>query len=201
MPSVVDVCNLALARLGESATVSDISPPDGSVQAEHCAAFYPIARDSVLQMHAWGFASKRARLGLLDVESFGWSFAYAAPSDALAILSILPPASRSGDRTQPFARISDADGGPIILTDCHDATVHYISRAEDPNKYSPLFVDALSWRLASDLAGPLLKGDAGAAQAKSMYQSFLFVLGTAKVSDASQQRIEQAHTPAWIGGR
>lgn len=200
MPSVVDVCNLALARLGESATVSSVQPPDGSVQAEHCAIFYPVARDSVLQMHAWGFATRRARLARVETETFGWAYAYALPSDCIAALSVTPADARSGDRTQPFAR-EYGEQGLQIVTDCSDATLTYIARSEDPNKYPPLFVDALAFRLASDLAGPLLKGDAGAAQSKAMYQSFLFVLGTARANDANQQHISQAHTAPWIGGR
>ncbi len=50
MPSVVDLCNLALAYLGDDATVASIDPPEGSAQAEHCQRFYPIARDTLLQM-------------------------------------------------------------------------------------------------------------------------------------------------------
>ena len=46
MASDVDVCNLALAHLGDEATVASISPPEGSAQAGHCARFYPMARDS-----------------------------------------------------------------------------------------------------------------------------------------------------------
>ena len=33
MASEVDICNLALAHLGDAATVSSINPPEGSIQA------------------------------------------------------------------------------------------------------------------------------------------------------------------------
>ena len=33
MASVVDLCNLSLARLGDEANVVSIEPPDGSAQA------------------------------------------------------------------------------------------------------------------------------------------------------------------------
>ena len=56
MASVVDICNLALAHIGDDATVSSIDPPEGSAQAEHCKRFYAIARDTMLQMHNWNFA-------------------------------------------------------------------------------------------------------------------------------------------------
>ena len=50
MSTPVDICNLALARLGDEANVQSISPPDGSTQAALCAQFYPIARDTALTM-------------------------------------------------------------------------------------------------------------------------------------------------------
>ena len=37
-----------LGHIGDAATVSSINPPEGSAQAEHCARFYPIARDALL---------------------------------------------------------------------------------------------------------------------------------------------------------
>ena len=71
----------------------------------------------------------------------------------------------------------------------------------DTTKFSPLFVDALAWLLASYLAGPVLKGDAGAAMSKACLQSFLLAFSNAKVSDANQRKVRPEHTPAWIAGR
>ena len=36
MSSDVDICNLALARLGDEANIVSISPPDQSAQAGYC---------------------------------------------------------------------------------------------------------------------------------------------------------------------
>ena len=62
MASEVEICNLALAHLGDEATVASIDPPEGSAQAEHCQRFYPVSRNSLLEMHDWAFATKRATL-------------------------------------------------------------------------------------------------------------------------------------------
>ena len=48
MSSVVDICNIALSRLGDRATVTSIDPPEGSAQADHCRRFYPIALKTIL---------------------------------------------------------------------------------------------------------------------------------------------------------
>ena len=48
MATEVDICNLALAHLGDDATIASLNPPEGSAQAEKAARFYPIARNSLL---------------------------------------------------------------------------------------------------------------------------------------------------------
>ena len=202
MSSVVDICNIALAHLGDSATVSSIDPPEGSAQAEHCATFYPIARDSLIELHTWKFSSRRAQLALLSSGTFGWGFAYAKPSGAIRILSVLGSNDDGDSVGQPFEIESDASGVEMILSDQEDATVRYQVSVTDPAKYSPLFVDALGWLLASYLAGPILKGDVGTKEAKACYQHFRVLLSQAIESDANQRKKkDDNHTPAWIGGR
>jgi hypothetical protein len=201
MASEVDICNLALARLGDNATVASIDPPEGSAQAEHCARFYAVARDSLLEMHAWKFATRRVLLAKLTVPSWDWSFAYAEPTGALKLLGVLPAAASNDAETQPYEAESDATGAAIILTNQEGASLRFVARVTDTTKFSPLFVDALAWLLASYLAGPVLKGDAGAAMAKACLQSFMLAFSNARVSDANQRKVRPEHTPAWIAGR
>lgn len=201
MASEVDICNLALAHLGDEATVASLDPPEGSAQAEHCARFYPIARDSLLELHDWKFATRRARLALLSAESWTWQYAYAEPSSALKLLSVLPDGAESDADTDPYEPESADDGTALILTDTEDATLRYIAHVTDPTKFSPLFTTALSWHLASMLAGPVLKGDAGSAEAKRCIAMMQAYLSKAATSDANQRKANLTHSPAWIAGR
>lgn len=201
MSSVVDICNIALARLGDSAAVTSIDPPEGSMQAEQCARFYPIALDSLLEAHDWRFATRRVPLALLDMESFEWQFAYAHPAGVIKILSVTPRTAKTDAMSEPYITETGESGDVMILTDVQDASVRFTVRVTDTTKFSPLFVDALSWLLASHLAGPVIKGDAGAAAARSCYAMYRALLGQASVSDANQQRTEPDHTPGWIQGR
>ena len=73
MASDTDICNLALSHLGDEASVVTIDPPEGSPQADHCARFYPIARDSGLQMTAASFGHRRAGLGLVAAAPPAWA--------------------------------------------------------------------------------------------------------------------------------
>lgn len=93
MPSKIDICNLALAHLGDEATYSSIAPPEGSAQAEHCARFYPVARDALLEAHAWTFATTRARSRRRRTRPAGWLYAYARPNESMCLLAVLDSSS------------------------------------------------------------------------------------------------------------
>ena len=201
MASVVDICNLALARLGDDATVASVNPPEGSAQAEHCARFYPIARDSLLELHDWKFATRRAPLALLTETAVPWAYAYAQPAQTIRIVSVLPPSAKSYAESEPYEMETANDGTVVLLTNVANAVARYTVRVTDPTRFSPLFTDALATLLASYLAGPVIKGDAGKAEARAQLQHFRLQLAAAKVSDANQRKVETEHTPSWIAGR
>jgi hypothetical protein len=219
MSSEVEICNLALAHLGDSATVASIDPPEGSAQAEHCARWYPIARDSLLEMQEWNFATTRAQLAELVNPFPQWQHAYAPPSDCLKVLAILP-ADATGDIVQFYApdgfcldspagivtmhtprefttETDAATGNKIVLTNQSNALVRYTRSITDTSKFSPLFRDALGWYLAGYLAGPVLKGETGIAVAKAMKAEALAMLSAAAVASANQQREHQHHAYPW----
>ena len=213
MASDVDICNLALAHLGDTASVASIDPPEGSVQAALCSRFYPIARDSLMEQHTWGWATKRVALAILPNYSTEWDYAYAQPSDALNIVAILPPLS-SDDYAlggtipgtgsyipQEYECETDLGGNDIILTDQADATLRYTGVVSDTTKFSPLFIETLAWKLAAMLAGPVLKGEAGAAEAKRCEQMAQLCLRNAIASDASQRRVRPNPIVGWMKNR
>lgn len=204
MASEVDICNTALARLGDSATVASIDPPEGSAQAEHCARFYPIARDAMLELHNWGFATRRATLALLDVTIDGWEYVYALPAAYVKIISVNIDGAISDFNqveAQDFSIESLADGTMILLTNTENASVRYTVKVTDTTKFSPLFNVGVSILLSSYLAGPVIKGAEGRMEGRALLQEFERWLSLAKVSDANQQRHTVDQNVAWIGAR
>ena len=223
MASAVDICNLALSHLGDSATISRIDPPEGSAQAEHCQRFYPLARNSLFEMHNWGFATKRASMALIGTNTIPqWAYTYVQPIDAVNLLAVyaqyapddysepFPMAYTQSGVTntgqglytpQPFSSESLNDGTAVIYTNVENAILRYTGIVTDSSKYSPLFCDCLSWLLASYLAGAIIKGDAGAAEAKRCYQMFQVGYTRATVSDANQRRTTIQMSTPWMAGR
>lgn len=201
MASEVEICNLALAHLGDDATVAAIDPPEGSPQAEHCARFYPIARDALLEMHPWNFATRRVELAALAVPTWSWEYAYAYPSSCIKVLAVLPYQSGSDDETQPYETETAADGSLIILTNTPQATCRFSVRVTDTNRFPPLVVDALARLLASYLGGPVVKGEAGRKASMEQFNAFNLSASRAMISDANQRDVKPDHTPTWIGNR
>lgn len=231
MASEVDICNISLGRLGDSANIQSINPPDGSAQAEHCMRFYPIARDSLMEMHSWGFCVRRVALAsLASNPASGWGFAYIQPTDILNTIGVLDPNAQDdlsvgiaypsqwnevpltngGVYTpQPFQLESLADGTDILLTNQANAVLRYTARVTDTAKFSPLFTDCLTWSLASMLAGPVIKGEAGMAMAAKC-QMIAFGqngksgrFGIAAASDAGQRKtnVRDKQQVTWLNAR
>jgi hypothetical protein len=226
MSSAVQICNLALAHLGDTATVSSIDPPEGSAQAEHCSRFYPIAVDSLLEMHYWNFTMRRVVLASLTSVWPEWLYAYAVPSDANNLISVLPPDSVDDYSTkfsptdtpnfahnyspmiaagryapQPYTLETLDNGTQVLYTNQENAVLRYTAHITDPTQFSPLFVMTLSYHLASMLAGPIIKGDAGAAEAKRLTQLMAVYLQRATASDSNQRNSKPDIVIPWMSGR
>lgn len=222
MASEVDICNLALAHLGDNATVASLEPPEGSAQAEHCARFYPIARDALLELHDWNFATKRALLAQVDNLWPQWSYSYLQPADCLRVIAVLDktagadqsisvpaPYSQSGLANTGMGRYTPQDyvcetndsGDEVILTNQVDAMVRYVAFVTDTTKFTPLFVTTLTWKLAAMLAGPVLKGEAGRAESKRCEAMASAWLAKATDSDTKQRRVQTQQSVSWMAGR
>ena len=222
MATEVDICNLALAHLGDDATIASLSPPEGSAQAEKAARFYPIARNTLLEMHTWNFASKRGNLALTTNSLDQWDYAYVAPADMMSPVAVISPSAQNDYATRMSA--GDTPGGitsnyaptivagqytpqqfsiegNLIYTNQENAMLRYQAFITDPSLFSPLFVMTLSWHLASMLAGPVIKGDQGAAEAKRCTQVMVNYLSTAKQSDNLHRDITVEHIVPWTSGR
>ena len=222
MATEVDICNLALAHLGDDATIASLNPPEGSAQAEKAARFYPIARNTLLEVHTWNFAAKRGNLALTANTLDQWDYAYVAPADMMTPVAVISPtaqndyATRMSSGDTPGGITSNysptivagqytpqqfAVEGTLIYTNQENAMLRYQAAVTDASAFSPLFVITLSWHLASMLAGPVIKGDQGAAEAKRCTQMMSNYLNSAKQSDNLHRDITIEHIVPWTSGR
>jgi len=178
--NAVDICNLSLSHIGSDAVVTSISPPDGSVEAGYCARFYPLARKVMLAVTNWSFATKRATLAPVANPSSIWLYAYAQPADCLKPIHIF----KAGAEEEDTADFEVEDN--IILTNEAEAVLKYTRDVTDTTKYNAPFVSALSWMLASYLAGPILKGPTGVNVANALLERAMQEARAAGANDANR---------------
>lgn len=204
MASAVQICNMALSHIGSEARVSSISPPDGSVEAGHCATFYDLARTELLEPGNWAFALTRAALAQVTNPSTVWAYAYAKPSDCLRALRIPRPSVSVTVFTQDAVAAvhnDDRDGaafdleGDVLLTNEPDAALIYTRDVTDTTKFTASFTSTLSYLLASYLAGPIIKGSEGTRLGDSMRQRAMSLADVSAAASANASSADSAlHT-------
>ncbi|MCO7511795.1 hypothetical protein NJH77_21325 [Serratia fonticola] len=188
MASVIQICNVALSRLGNSRVIASLT--EKSKEAAACSLFYEDCRDAVLADFPWGFAMKRLALAELDITQPDWQFSYRYPTDCMRLEEIYPPDGARYTTPEfrvPFETGAEEDGaGRLILTNLPNAWIRYVSRITDPNMYGPEFRDALSWRIAAEInmqiTGDTNKGN----EAAQKYQLSISAASALSISEAQE---------------
>lgn len=166
----VDICNLALTKLGQP-RVNSIDPPYTNpfgVEPD-CGFVYPIVRDAELRKNIWSFARARVVLAASgDTPPFGtddderddigpgWAdeipmsqpqiFQYQVPPDFIRLIKTKYEQRR-------------LEGQYILTYEDSPLNLQYICRA-DPVLFDALFVDALACQVALQLAYKITTSDA-----------------------------------------
>jgi hypothetical protein len=154
MTSTVDIANYALNMIGASNISSfDENSKSGRLVNQRYAA----ARDAVFRSHPWNCLIRRAALAQeTDTPAFGYTYQYALPTDpyCLRVLEF-----SNGSMSYPQDNMFSNRGGPVfviegrkLLTDEGTAQIKYIARVTDPQEYDASLVEALSARLATEIA-------------------------------------------------
>lgn len=208
MASEIEICRLSLGHVADAARINSISPPDNSIQAQHCATFYPIARDECLESYPWPFATTMRELApsLVTLPDGEWAYTYAIPDRYIRCLRVVPPGASKDHPGEDFViRSDEAEQDLLVFTNTAEARMHYIYREEETGRYSPMFVSALSYLLGSYLAGPIIKGRVGAQVKQSLYTAYRDIIDRAatRALGSSGQRSEgyAKHNPLWISDR
>jgi hypothetical protein len=82
------------------------------------------------------------------------------------------------------------------------AVLKYLCQITDTTRFSPLFRHALVRLLASKLAGPVLKGEAGRAESAAQLKLFMEVaLPKATADDSANRRLTLTQATPWLAAR
>lgn len=215
----VAICNAAISHLGGAQFISSLSSTDGSVYANYCAQFYPIAKRELLEEFNWSFARTRTALGSVTNPSQVWGYAYQLPSDCIDPLRVIPQSTATSSGTQLWysdytqlqpngIALLDEGGsskfemeGLTLLTNEPNAVLVYKKDISDATLFSPGFASALSYLLAAYLAGPVVKGEKGAKTAQAFRKIALDMGAEKAAKDASGAQDDNEFVSASIQSR
>lgn len=176
-----DIANLALRHLKQS-PVASIDPPDSSSKAaKSAAAFYDQARRTVLEEHTWNFAKKRTQISESSTTpAFGYDKQYPQPDGFIAVARI-----GTYEDEDNYDLGLDDDDVPVIQCDLTSPiNLVWIKDVTTVSRFSPLFIEALSYKLAElmayDLAGSKTLGE-------RMSQKYEIALSKARTRDGQQR--------------
>jgi len=176
--SDVEICNIALAVLEEQRITS---LTESTEQGRYCNIHYDDARDFVLRLHPWNFATRRAVLAQDAVAPlFGYDNAFKLPTDpyCLRVISVNDPSD------PPNWKIE----GRLLLIDESVVDLVYIGRIIDVTQYDAGFVQALAhylaWKLAKPLTGSKTEADQKAKDFAAILRQARSVDGSEDVQDA-----------------
>jgi hypothetical protein len=156
MATRTEICNQALALLGESPITS--YDADNTAVAGACRAFYPSARDACLRDHPWGFAKLRVQLAeAATTPVYGWDHQHILPADYIRLLHV---ENVSKDEWEVEGR--------MVLSDLATVKCQYIRRVAE-GEFDPLFEKALAAYLASELSYPITESNTKGQQMFSLY--------------------------------
>tara|TARA_R110000822_G_scaffold225088_1_gene357934 strand:- start:2003 stop:2605 length:603 start_codon:yes stop_codon:yes gene_type:complete len=182
--SEVQIVNNALIKIGASAI---LSLTENSEAARAANVIYEQVRDASIRDHIWNFAVTRVELAQsATAPAFEFAYQYPLPSDCLRVLQM--------ESSSMVFKIE----GRKLLTDEGTAKILYLSRVEDVNLFDPMFVEALSARLAAELAITL-------AESNSLYQNMMEMyqrkLGDARSVDAQESGYAEVIADTWLDSR
>jgi len=198
-----DIVNLALAHLHEAALADYTDVTDTTPPAVAARLSFDMVRDMVLREHDWGFALHSAELvASADDADADWSYKYDFPTGALRVVRLRNDNTRKAADLEFTTRHSTDSGVEVIVTDQAEAVAEFIYQETDVTKWltDKNFVEALVFRLAAYLAGPVTGSSAIRAE---MLQLFGQTVNQAKQLDSSEQRVDVADNPnqAYVDAR
>lgn len=159
MASVIQIANRALTKLGAARI---ISLGDDNKQSRAVLSCFDDLRDDELRSHRWSFAMKRTSLAAdSEAPAFGFTYAYTLPADFLRLDMVNDefPAVVMDNYIGVETNDYTIEGNKILANMAAPLKLRYIARIEDPNQMDANFREALSCRIAAELAEDLTQSN------------------------------------------
>ena len=182
----VDICNMALNRLGETLIRS---LDDGSKEAERLNLVFDPVYEQVLRNHNWHCATFRQILVKVSGQpTFGYDHAYQLP--------VVPKCMKPlvlGDPSYNFTI-----NGKMLLTNLSEADLIFIGKSDDLTVLDPLFVKVLYLSIAVELAYTMVEQN---TILNGLMQQLDMAWEDARFTDASEGLSPLYDNDKWVESR
>lgn len=188
------IANMALGHVGVQGYISSLEN-DKSNEARTCRTFYAHARDTILEMMSWPFATVRANLQLQGTAFDGWTYAYAYPNDCAFASAIVLPGMRTppSDKKVPFRIVRNpTQVGKLIMTDQESAVLEYNIKITDPAEFDATFAHAVALFLATLIGGPLRVDASLLKKKEGEFQAWQAEAGTKGLREQKEDEIPES---------
>jgi hypothetical protein len=197
-PSQISIINGGLDKIAQKPIVA-ITGTSLPPQALAAARAWDSALQASLREAAPGFATAIVALALYATTPLHWLYAYKYPANCLNMLFVYNEGETDPARGQPFRELYTPDTNErIIVTNCDLAYGEYVYLVSDPTLFDPSFVKVMEYRLAADLAIPLV-GDRDLA--KQMDENFKIAASECDRYNAGEQQQSAIQSSAFIKAR
>jgi len=196
-PSQVSIINLGLSHIAQKpiVAITDTSP-----QALAVMRVWDLALREALRASAPGFATAVIALALSATYTpLHWLYGYVYPANCLAMNKVYTEATLDPAVGEEFREVYDnVNNVKIIVANVAEAYGEYTYLIADTTLFDPSFAKALSYRLASDLAIPLV-GDR--ALAEGMDKKFLVAASECNRFNSYEQKKQAEQTSKFVDAR
>ncbi len=182
--SDIEIVNRALTLLGVD-PINSLSDPTKA--AATASRLYNDTRAATFRSHPWNCLIRRASLPQdAQTPAYEYTYQFVLPADFLRLLTL---EDVNGQYSIESRR---------ILYNGDTLKIKYIALLTDVPSYDTLLVDALTARLAADLAHPLLQSTTAMEE---MWQLYELKLREAKFVDAQENSQEVLDADYWLNSR
>lgn len=195
--SKAQICNLALSHIGQTTTTIANLDTDTNIAAVQCRLNYDVARRFVLADAPWRFARRRVAGADIGSPPTLWLYRYEFPVDCISIQEI----ERTTDAESPIpydVELTGDGSARSVVTNKADAVLVYTRDTDSLALFSPGFVNAFSWYLASQIAYPITTKLDTEQRALRMYEG---VITTAKAREAAGVQARPEPDAPWVRAR
>ncbi len=184
MASEVEICNLALQKVGAS-RISSLT--ENSKEAKECNFAYALVRDREIRKYKWNFAKARTLLAPdTTTPIFGQDYQFSLPSDCIRPL----PTNQDTDW--------EIEGRKLLSSSAAIIELKYIKQVIDPNLFDDAFIDVLAIALALQINERLTQSNTKKQITKDDYRE---AIAMARKVNAFSNIAESPPDDSWITAR